>query len=59
MIEQTDHRAEEVEDNSTSDMIVSYKTQNEDVSLSRLKVNVRRQDSSLGKEVYLGRANKD
>ena len=28
---------------------------NEDVSLSRLKVNVRRQDSSIVKEVYLGK----
>ena len=28
---------------------------NEDVSLSRLKVDVRRQDSSIAKEVFLGR----
>ena len=41
-----------MEDN-ISDLSVSDKSDEEDVSLSRLRVNVRRQDSSMA-EVYLG-----
>ena len=54
MMEPSEHRERDVMDNM-SDLRLIDQTQDDVVSLSRLRVNVRRQDSSMAKEVYLGK----
>ena len=53
MMEPSEHKEKTKVEDNFSDLRVSHKSKENDVGLSRFRVNVRRQDSSM-EEVYLG-----
>ena len=54
MMEPSEHKEKTKVEDNFSDLRVSHKSE-EDVGLSRIRVNVRRQDSSIAEGVYLGK----
>ena len=53
MMEPSEHKEKTKVEDNFSELRVSHKSKENDVGLSRFRVNVRRQDSSM-EEVYLG-----
>ena len=53
MMEPSEHKEKNAMEENFSDLRVSHKSEKDDVGLSRFRVNVRRQDTSM-EEVFLG-----
>ena len=53
MMEPSEHQEKTAMEENFSDLRVSHKSEENDVGLSRFRVNVRRQDTSMD-EVFLG-----